>query len=319
MTIFSSDRSAAAGNPARSRPSIALRFFSGLAAWFARSNETKPMDLETARSFLTRTSSLLGGTPPGIAITEEVAGSVDVVRFSSGGSHDGVVLYLHGGAYVLGNARMAKGAARSICSQDGPDVVSVEYRLAPEHPYPAALDDSVAVYRELIHRYGVDRIVVAGESAGGGLALALLQKVRELDLPQPAGLLLEFPWADLTMSGESSMTNRGRDGLIFSQLVDWGALYAGETDVANAGLSPLFGGFDDFPPVYIIVGTHDLLLDDSRRIAVRMREAGVDVVLDEWPGATHGFSGLPVPEGREARSRIRRFILNRLQFVRKPS
>ena len=243
----------------------------------------------------------------GVSVVADTVAGVPVRRFSSGGHTPGVVLHLHGGAYYCGSSRMGRRYSR-IVADGGPDMVSVDYRLAPEHPYPAGLDDAFAVYAALCGQ----PIVITGDSAGGGLALALTQRVRDAGLPMPVGLAPIFPWADLTQSGESYAANAGRDMLTKAGL-DWAAgLYIAGGDPLTPGISPLFGVFDDFPPTFITVGTGDSLLDDARRVTAALRAAGVEVTLREIPGALHGFAVLPVPEARDAIRDIAAFIRRRL-------
>lgn len=265
------------------------------------------------RRLLRRLTSL-ARAPRGVKLTDEVIAGVPVLRASSGARARGTVLYLHGGAYMAGSARDGVNAAH-ISADGGPDLVSIEYRLAPEHPYPAAVEDALAVYRELVRVPGPDRLVVVGESAGGGLALVLLHKAREEGLPMPAAVVPIFPWADLSLSGTSSTANIGRDMLTRSHLLEAAGWYAGGRDLREPGLSPLFGSFRGFPRTYVPVGRHDLLLDDARRLVARMRAEDVQVVLEEWPGTIHGFVRLPSAEGRQCRRRIQAFVHEALPAV----
>ena len=283
--------------------SAAMRTFSAAAGAWARRREDKPVDLARERRLNDRISNRLR-VPTGVTMTSEMVGDVPVIRLSGGGAPRGIVMYLHGGAYVLGSARQVLVSA-GLCKHGGPDLVSVEYRLAPEHPYPAALDDALAVYRQLSASSGSDRLVVLGESAGGGLVLSMLQHARDEGLPMPVAAIVAFPWADLTMSGCSTTSNIGKDFLVRSHLAQHAAWFAGSHDLDVPGISPIRGSFHAFPPTYIPVGTHDLLLDDARSVAAAMAAEGVDVTLDEWPGTTHAFTALPLPEGRRYRRQLR--------------
>ncbi len=290
-----------------------MRLAGALLGARARRQEGRPVDLDEQRRLNDRLTARLR-VPEGLALSEEVLGGVPVVRLSSGGGDRGAVLYLHGGAYVLGSARQAL-AVSSVCARGGPDVVSVEYRLAPEHPHPAAVDDAIAVYRELLGSIGAARLVVAGDSAGGGLVLLMLQRARDEGLPMPAAAVTAFPWADLSMSGPSATANIGKDLLVRSQLLEEAAWFAGDQDLRNPAVSPLYGSFRGLPRTHIAVGTHDLLLDDARRVTAAMVAEGVDVVLQEWPGAIHAFTALPLPEGRDYRRQLRSIVHDALPAV----
>ena len=294
------------GLDAGDRPSTAMRLTAALLSARARRREGRPVDLATERRANDRVTRLLR-VPAGVTLTEEVLGGIPVVRLSSGGRARGTVLHLHGGAYALGSARQALSIV-AACVAGGPDIVSVEYRLAPEHPFPAAVDDALAVYRALIADPGPDRLVAVGESAGGGLLLLLLQRALAEGLPVPVVAVPAFPAADLSLSGDSTAGNLGQDMLTRSELVTEMAWFAGDRDLTDPAVSPLNGSFAGFPPTWIPVGTRDLLLDDARRVAAAMTRDGVDVRLVEWPGATHAFTALPVPEGRRHRHLLRRLV-----------
>lgn len=270
----------------------------------ARRREDQPFDLEEARRQSLRFADRLR-MPRGIAVTDERIAGIPVVRFSSGNSDRGTVIAFHGGAYVLGSPR-----ALSIQAwrNGGPDVVSVDYRLAPEHPYPAAQDDAMAVYRALVQSVGAERIVVTGDSAGGGLALTLLQAVAAEGLSMAAALVAVFPWGDLSLSGPSSIHNKGRDILVHSEVALAARWYAGDRDLQDPAISPLFGSFTGFPRTYIPIGSRDLILDDARRVATKMIAEGVDVQLDIFPGAPHGFNAVPLAGSRQANGRARAVI-----------
>jgi monoterpene epsilon-lactone hydrolase len=230
------------------------------------------------------------------------------VRYSAGGRSSGAVLFLHGGGYRQGSP----GAGRSfsfLCEDDGPEVYSAAYRLAPEHPAPAALDDALTWYRELVASHGAHRLVVAGESAGGGLALSLVQRVISEGESPPAGVVAMFPWADLTLRGDSVRRNARRDLLTESTLSISARQYAGELPLDDPVVSPVFGSFVGFPPTVIHVGTRDLLLDDARSVASALRAVGADVTLREWENCCHGFHNLPAPEAKACRQQIRQFVV----------
>jgi monoterpene epsilon-lactone hydrolase len=280
------------------------RFLTGVLVGNARKRDGKPFDVVLERERSNRTTSRIP-LPRGVRKTEERIAGVRVIRLSSGARERGTVLAFHGGAYALGIPDYPSVPA---AKDGGPDVVSVDYRLAPEHPFPAARDDALAVYRELLSTVGAERLVVMGDSAGGGLALSLLQAAAAEGLPMPAALVAMFPWGDLSLSGESSRTNRDRDILVHSEVSLAAGWYAGGRRLDDPAVSPLFGSFAGFPPTYIAIGSRDLILDDARRLAVTMRAEGVDVHLDVFPDAPHGFNAVPLPQGRQCNARARALI-----------
>jgi monoterpene epsilon-lactone hydrolase len=185
---------------------------------------------------------------------------------------------------------------------------AVDYRVPPDHPYPAALDDCIAVYRGLLEMHAPERIVVGGGSAGGNLAAALMLRARDEDLPMPAALVLLTPEIDLTESGDSFATNLGLDVVLQSGLTESIALYAGEHDLTDPCLSPLFGDFTpSFPPTFVQAGTRDLFLSNAVRMHRKLRSAGVEAELHIFEAMPHGgFFG--APEDDELAQELRRFI-----------
>lgn len=225
-----------------------------------------------------------------------------------GAQHDRVVLYLHGGAFVAETPVFHGALLARICREAGARGLMVGYRLAPEHQYPAALDDCMAAYRWLLDQ-GVEpgRIVVAGDSAGGNLTLALLLRARDEGLPLPAGAVALSPVADLTFSGDSLRRNDGIDDMFSADLVDGLApAYLPQPELCtHPHVSPVFGDYAGMPPLLLIVGSTELLLDDSVRVAHRCPSAQLLV----WHGMPHVFAGFDfLPQAREATRRIGRFM-----------
>ncbi|BBB00341.1 putative esterase/lipase [Actinacidiphila reveromycinica] len=204
-----------------------------------------------------------------------------------------VVLYFHGGAYALGSAADSVGLAADVSRRVGARAISVDYRLAPEHPFPAALDDAVAAYRALLGE-GVPstRIAFVGESAGGGLVVAALAALRNADLPQPSSAAVFSPWADLTVSGASATGKAALDPALTPAALRTRARdYLGERDAATPLASPIFADLTDLPPLLIQVGSHEILLDDAIRLAARAADHDVPVELQVWPEVPHVFQG----------------------------
>ena len=194
-----------------------------------------------------------------------------------------VVLQLHGGGYIA-TMKNAYRSFAALYSELGGNcrVLTIDYRVAPEHPYPAALEDTIAAYHWLLEQgYPAEKIVVAGDSAGGGLALALCLWLKNHKEPLPSGVIAMSPWTDLTISGESVETNFEKDPL-FGKTRDsmlYNKDYLGDNDPTNEYISPLFGDYEGFPPLLIQVGSYEMLLSDSTRVAKKAKEAGGKVVV----------------------------------------
>lgn len=224
---------------------------------------------------------------------------------------DWVILYLHGGGYIAGSPTTHLGLTARIAEMTGLQVASPDYRLAPEHPAPAAFEDAVKAH-EMILAKGTapDRIIVAGDSAGGGLALALLADLCGRGLG-PAGLFAFSPWTDLTMSSESLVTNSDADPLLpVARMSEAVEMVRGNLSPADPRLSPLAAVFEAPPPVFLQVGQSEILRDDSRRMADSLRRVGGQVQLDEWPGCPHVWHMLDgmLPEARKALVDVAGFV-----------
>ncbi len=222
-------------------------------------------------------------------------------------------MYIHGGGFALGNPDDAY--AMRLAALLRIPVYGVKYRLAPEHPFPAALDDCLAVYAGLIESHGPDNVVVFGGSAGGNLALAMLIKANAEGLSMPAALGLSSPAADLTRTGDSPFANQGRDPVLqWDNLMEYFALaYARENNPKDPLLSPVYANYwPGFPRTLIMTGTRDLFLSSSVRLARAMRQAGVDAKLWVWENMFHGFELIPdLPEGQEAREKMAAFLMDK--------
>lgn len=222
------------------------------------------------------------------------------------------VVYFHGGGYVVGSARTGARLAAELARRGGGRALSVDYRLAPEHPYPAAVDDGLAVYASLLADGGDPRaIVVAGDSAGGGLAIATLLAARDRGLPQPAAAVIFSPWADITRSGASYRTKEGSDALFTHDAIGWYAgQYVPDGDPSVPLASPVFASLAGLPPLLIQVGSHEVLLDDSIRLAANAARDDVEVVLQVAPAAPHVYVNRfgQVPEADDALDEVARFI-----------
>jgi acetyl esterase/lipase len=224
------------------------------------------------------------------------------------------ILYLHGGSYTAGTLAYAKGFGGVLAGKVGSRVFCVGYRLAPEHPYPAALEDALGAYRHLLEDHAPGDITFVGESAGGGLCFCLCLKLKELSLPQPARVVALSPWTDLTMS-EARDEEIARDPVLSAEkLVRSANLYAkGRLDEPT--VSPLFGDLRGLPPSLIIAGTEEILLPDSTRMAERLNAQGCACELHVEQDMWHVYALYPIPEAREALDRMRTYILRESEVI----
>jgi epsilon-lactone hydrolase len=226
------------------------------------------------------------------------------------------ILYLHGGAFITMSARTHRSLTSRLAQWSDASLFALDYRLAPEHPFPAALDDALAAYRALIEAGAQpSRMALAGDSAGGGLALALLLALRDQQVPLPAAVVLFSPWTDLAATGESLVSNDAADVMHFgSWVAQQGRHYLGDTPATHPLASPVYADLTDLPPLLIQVGDSEVLLDDSRRVFENAQKAGVDATLRIWPRVAHGWQIFaPVlPEARAALREASAFIAARL-------
>jgi epsilon-lactone hydrolase len=230
--------------------------------------------------------------PDEVTVTPAALGGVATAEVTVAGVEPRhVVLYFHGGVYAIGDAFLAAELASQIARRTQAKAISVDYRLAPEHPYPAAVDDALAAYEALLQS-GVapSDIAFAGESAGGGLAIATLVNARDHGLPLPAAALVMSPYADLTLAGTTLETRREADPLLSRELLQPRVTdYTSGQDPALGLISPIFADLSGLPPLIIQAGTHEVLLDDAIRLTQRAAAADVEVTLDVTPGVPHVF------------------------------
>ena len=231
---------------------------------------------------------------------------------AEGAPESRVVLYLHGGGYIIGSTRTHRPLMAELSQASGARVLGLDYRLAPEHPFPAPIEDAVAAYRWLLNEgYDPARIAVAGDSAGGGLTVAALVQIRYVGLPMPGAAVCISPWVDMEGLGESMETRAdadpmvGKEGLLLSAKT-----YLGGSDPRAPLAAPLYADLRGLPPTLIQVGDAEVLLDDSTRLAGIAREAGVHVEMDVWDDMIHVWHLFApiLPEGRQALSQAGEFI-----------
>lgn len=270
-------------------------------------------DLDSQRAIFTE---MLTGhpNPDDVHTTDVVLGGVPAIEVTVDGasaSSEDVLFYLHGGAYVMGSAAGSVGLASDIARRSGARVVTVDYRLAPEHPYPAAVDDAVAAYQALVSDRDPEHIALVGESAGGGLVFATLVALRERGLPLPRAAVALSPWADLTVSGSTTVSKADVDvSVSVPGLRLRAAQYIGEADPRTATLSPVFADLHGLPPVLIQSGSNEVLLDDSLRLAAAAATADVPVRLEVTPDVPHVFQAFAaiLTEGDAALDSIAAFL-----------
>ena len=230
--------------------------------------------------------------PADVTVTAAALGGVPTAEITIDGIEPRhLVLYFHGGVYVMGDAFLAADLASQVGRRTRAKVISVDYRLAPENPYPAAVDDALAAYEALLHNgTAPSDIVFAGESAGGGLAIATLVNARDHGLPLPAAAFVMSPYADLTLAGATMETKREADPLMSREgLQPRVTDYTSGQDAALGLISPIFADLSGLPPLIIQAGTHEVLLDDAIRLARQAATADVEVTLDITPGVPHVF------------------------------
>ncbi len=230
--------------------------------------------------------------PPEVTVSAAALGGVPTAEITVDGVEPRhVVLYFHGGVYVIGDAVLAAELASQVGRRTHAKVISVDYRLAPEHPYPAAVEDALAAYEALLEGgFAAADIVFAGESAGGGLAVATLVNARDRGLPLPAAAYVMSPYVDLTLAGATVDTRREVDPLLSRELLEPRvADYTSGQDAALGLISPIFADLSGLPPLIIQAGTHEVLLDDALRLARQAALADVEVTLDITPGVPHVF------------------------------
>jgi acetyl esterase/lipase len=255
--------------------------------------------------------------PEGVSWTEVDAGGVPAIWADpEGGATDRVLLYVHGGGYVIGSAEIWKKLTGHLAKACGCRVLSVDYRLAPEHPHPAAVTDSTTAYRWLLEQ-GIEpgHIAVSGDSAGGGLTLATVVKLRDDGDPQPAAAVPISPWTDMEFLGDSMKSNADADLIVSEALVKAMAdrFLAGQ-DARDPLAAPLYADYTGICPLYFQVGGDETLLDDTTRTAERARAAGVDVEVEVFPEMQHVFQMAAgnMPEADEAIAKIGAYLRPRL-------
>ncbi|MFP6598949.1 MAG: alpha/beta hydrolase [Deltaproteobacteria bacterium] len=262
--------------------------------------------------------AVLASLPEGVTTETVLAGGVKAEWVSAAGADEfRVLLYLHGGGYCIGSIDTHRAMVASLSEASGMKALALDYRLAPEHPHPAAVDDAVAAYRWLLaNSVAPERIAIAGDSAGGGLSAATLVALREAGDPLPAAAVLISPWTDLAATGGSITERADIDPMIDMAVLNRMAVaYAGQTSTKDPSVSPLYAGLAGLPPLLIQVGTAEVLYDDSVRLAELARAAGVEVSFEAWEDMIHVFQafGALLPEAGEAIGKIGDFLRDKVR------
>ena len=275
-----------------------------------------PPTVEQQRAGADATMEAVGTMPDGVDVQDANANGVPGLWITpKSASTNHVVLYLHGGGYVVQSAKSHLKLASHIAVQASCRVLSIDYRLAPEHPHPAPVTDALAAYRFLLDSgYPANRIAISGDSAGGGLTIATLIAARDAGLPQPLAGVPLSPWVDLEGTGESMDSNAANDFMVGrGALAIMADLFIASGNKRDPLAAPLYARLHDIAPLYIQVGGHETLLDDSTRLAANAARAGIEVRLDVFPEMQHVFQAFvgQMPEATEAVARIGAYLTSR--------
>lgn len=288
------------------------RFVRWITAWYLNLFDINSLVVATVRKRLDFFAGMVP-TAWGIRVRKDsIAGLYAEWLTPADAPEDKLLLYWHGGAYAIGSCKSHRPFVSHIARQAGVRALLPEYRLAPEYPFPAAVEDSVNVYRALLQQgYEPENIVVGGDSAGGGLAVAMLLSLRDAGDPLPGAVILLSPWLDLSGQGESMITRADQDPWFHAEhLATISRQYCDEGELTNALVSPVFADATGLPQILIQVGNDELLLSDSERFAENIRAGGGQVEVDVWPHMWHVwqmFIGL-MPESRRAVEKLGAYI-----------
>ncbi len=276
-------------------------------------------DIDARRAALETTAGAVPA-PEGVGVTPATVGGRPAEWLDPPGAdpaaRTAAVLYLHGGAYTVGSLNTHRALGGRLAIATGVTVVTLDYRLAPEDPFPAAVEDAASALAELVGRFGADHVAIAGDSAGGGLAVATLLLARGRGQALPAAVATISPWADLTQTHETHTTKADVDPWVATEVLEVSAGdYLAGAEATDPLASPVFADLAGLPPLRIDVGDREVLLGDSLVLAERARTAGVDVELHEWPEMIHVFPAFPgdlVPEADAAVAAIGAFLRGHL-------
>lgn len=288
-----------------------MRPIEKLVAAIRKNAPTHQQTIEEARADFER---MMGNAPKveGVEVQADKIAGVPVEWVVPAGSDPSrVIMYFHGGGYAMGSVRTIRAMASHLALRTNRHVLTLDYRLAPEHPFPAALDDITAVYKAILDRFQSKNIAFSGDSAGGGLTVAALLRLRDEKLPLPFAGIPISPWLDMTLTAKSIQTNEESDPIVkIGNIQMFREAYLGSTSQKNPLASPLFADLTGLPPLLVQVGAGELLVDDAKSFVSRAKEQGVDAKLASWPDMVHVWHMYAprLPEALEAMDEIGAFL-----------
>jgi epsilon-lactone hydrolase len=272
----------------------------------------KPLSIEALRESQARSAKMMQKLPKSISVERFSVNELSLEWIAHKNADDEkVILYLHGGGYVSGNLAMYRLLCGTISEKSGARVLMPEYRLAPDNPFPAALQDTLSIYAWLLEKgFSAKNIIIVGDSAGGGLSLAATLALRDEGRPLPAGIICLSPWTDLTFSGESHETNAKKSVILHPKNIRlWAESYIAHADPRTPHISPAFADMRNFPPMLIQVGSEEVLLDDARMVAERAKSADVNVTLSVYEKMWHVWQTIGfLPESVKAFEEMGNFV-----------
>ena len=278
---------------------------------------TADTDLAALRRQFEEGAKKMGEVPSDVRLGPVRIGSMRAEWIvPDGAPRDQAVLYTHGGGYISGNCDDHRMHVAKLAKAAGTGMLLFDYRLAPEHPAPAAVEDTLEAYRWLLAEgFDASRLAIAGESAGGGLCLAALVAIRDQGLPLPSAAVASSPWLDLSCDADSYCRNARRDISLLGSWETWNRFYVGNGNVRDPWISPVHANLRSLPPILIQVGSDEIMLDDCVRFDSLARDAGVDISLRVWPGMVHCFAFFAplFPEAVAGMEELGAFIATRLR------
>ena len=286
--------------------------------------KNKKLSIAELRANGVKNSKMLGEVSKNITVEKINMEGIQaewLIPFPSSAHSEKVILYLHGGGYVTGSIEDHRMMCGLLANATDAKVLLPEYRLAPEHPFPAALDDALKVYQWLLDQgYSSANMIIAGDSAGGGLSVATVLALKEKSGSLPAAVVCLSPWADLALTGQSHTTKAKAEAILNKDVLhEWALCYTDESNLTNPLVSPIHGDFHGFPPLLIQVGSEEILLDDSTLLVEKAKSAGVHVTLKIWDGMWHVWQALGdlIPENKKTFEEIGQFVQRQFGRIEK--